>query len=177
MASVSRSIAGDTLTHVGGQHTRPFCLVRMTFGGEVIHLSEAGQVVWNGDTYVEGAVRVGTFSWTPDGDQEGTVELTNENNSASSLILNYGSVEVPVDIWLAHLDASGTLVTPELVVTGVLDGADIAPASTVCSVVTGRAKTEYLPYKTFTKAAGFNFLPKRGTIITWNNEKYVLEGA
>lgn len=65
--------------------------------------------------------------------------------------------------------------TPELLVTGVIDGATVGYDFSELTVYTSRAKTEFVPNRFFSVNTGFVNLPAPGTVIWWLNEKFILE--
>lgn len=70
---------------------------------------------------------------------------------------------------------TATFTTPELLTVGVLDGVDIGAEVTTLQVLTGNARTEFVPNKFFCPETGFNHLPVPGSIFYIGQEKFVLE--
>ena len=174
--TIKRTIPADVETEVVKQHTVPFFIVKMEFVAATSYMSEAQTVTFETNVYLEGAIKVGTFSWSPDGVQKGSVELLNENNAATALVLNNTVQDVPVTIYQVYSLTPTTNTTPVLYSKGVLSGSNIRPEKSVLGVLTSKAETDFAPRDFFTIEEGFNWLPPTGTVVTWADEKYVLEG-
>lgn len=216
MASVVRQIATDTQAAIIKQHTRPVMLVKIQFTAtQFAYLSETKEILWQGNTYVDGAVKVGQFRWNPDGDALGNIILMNNRSSATALVLSTDTTDAQVFIYQTYLSdsivpghveewrrvtstgdvrvtyagdrritqegtsAEDTLLsvftTPELIISGVIDGATVGYDQSELTVFTSRAKTEFVPNRFFSVGTGFPNLPAPGTVVYWLNEKFILE--
>lgn len=171
---VVRDLAADNLTEIAIDFTRPVYLVKMLLPAGSRYVSSGPQIVFNTDTYIEGQVSVGSFSWTADGVQEGKIILSNEANAASALILGATINDVAIEIYKTYLIAAGGNTTPVLYVSGVMDGATIGASESSVNVVSTTAQTAFLPPRYHTPAEGFNWLPIDGEVITWGTEVFVL---
>lgn len=174
--TVKRTLPANVLAVIDDQHTEPFHIVKIEFANATKYLSETQEVVFEGNTYVEGAIQVGSFRWGPDGTQSGAIRLLNENNAASALVLNDKVDDVVVTIYKVYSTGPATNTDPVVYVVGVLDGSALSPKEAVLKVVTSKADTEFVPNEFYTIEEGFNHLPPSGTVVQWANEKYVLQG-
>lgn len=173
MTTVKRTLPGDVETEIAEQQTVPFYLVKIEFASGTGYYSESYEVTFETNVYIEGGVRIGSFSWTPDGGQRGTIALQNENDAATALVLNNVVQDVPVTIYQTYKTSGGN-TTPVIYSRGVLNGSQITPKESVLGVLTSAAATEFAPRDFFTQEEGYNWLPADGTVVQWNNEKYVL---
>jgi hypothetical protein len=175
--TVRRNVATSQMEAVVAQHTRPVDLVHLGFAGQDQYLSSGSQVTWEGNNYLEGMVRVGNFSWTPDGEHNGSVTLLNENNAAASLVLSLGVRDVPVDVYKAHLDATGAVVGAELVFSGVIESDEISYGEVTLQVSVSRSRHEYVPNSYFVRRTNYlTRMPRPGRLIRWGTETYRIEG-
>ncbi len=171
---ISRVIGTDTATEIGIDLTRPVFLVKMSFDTADQFMSSGAQITFDSDVYVEGQVKVSTFTWNSDGVQTGKVSIHNENNVAAALILNEGVNDVPISIYLTYMIAAGGNTTPELVVAGSMDGGSLTSAMLSIRVLSTNAAAQFIPNRYYTDVEGFNHLPVDGSIITWGGETFEL---
>lgn len=169
-----RDLPSDVLTEIAIDFTRPVYLVRMEFPAGESYLSSGPQITFDGNTYNEGQVSVGSFVWTPDGSQSGTLTLSNENNAASALILAGSINDIVVNIYKTYLIAAGGNTTPQLYIKGSLDGSDIGASRSKVNVLSTTAQTSFIPSRYYTIAEGFNWLPIDGEVVTWGGDSFVL---
>lgn len=174
--TVQRTIPANVQTEMVKQQTRPFFIVKIEFESATSYLSEAQAVTFESNAYLEGAIKVRSFTWTPNGTQEGSIALLNENDAATALVLNNVIQDVPISIYKVYSTGPSTNTDPVLLIKGVMNGSDIRPAYSVLGVLTSTAETEFAPRSFYTIEEGFNWLPPVGTVVQWNGEKYVLEG-
>jgi len=172
---VIRRLDSTTLTEIDTNHTKPVYLVKMMFTEGEYYVSSGKAITFEGNVYVSGQVNVGTFRWSNPGQQEGDIELFNENNSASALVLNNKVSDVPIEIYKTYVKSDDSNTTPVLLVKGVMDEPVITPYSAKINVLSSRSLTEFIPRRYYTVSEGFNFLPSDGQVINWNNERFVLE--
>lgn len=172
---VTRNLPASALTEIAIDFTRPVFLVKMKFPAQERYVSTNVQITFEGNIYIEGQVSVGSFEWTSDGVQQGSIALSNEANSASALILGSTINDIEVEIYKTYLIAGGGNTTPVMFVRGVMDGADIGPDEAVIDVVSSTAQTAFLPNRYHTVHEGFNWLPVEGEVITWGSEVFVLQ--
>lgn len=175
MAEVRRTLPGTLQARVSDDHTRPVYLVSIYFAPGTEYMSSGPQVVSGGNTYLEGAVRVGSLQWTPDGGQEGRIYLSNESNAAAALVLANSLDEVQVDVAKVYLDAAGTPSDPEILVRGYASGFELTADEAAVDVVTARHDTALVPSRFFSEEFGFTHLPPAGKVIYWNGDRYELE--
>lgn len=173
--TVQRTVPANTQAVLTDQHTRPFFIVKIEFPGTTGYYSESQEVTFETNTYIEGAIRVGSFQWTGEGTQEGQIAFLNENDAATALVLNNQIQDTPISIYKTYSTSPTTNTDPVFMAKGVLSGSTISPKETIVGVLTSKAQTEFVPREFFTVEEGFNWLPAVGTVVTWNNEKYVLE--
>lgn len=176
MTTVRRNLPGDLGTVIAEQQTTPFFIVKIEFPTGTGYYSESWEVDFEGNTYIEGAIRLEKFNWTGDSVQSGRIALLNENDAATALVLNNTIQETPITIYQVYRRAVGTYTTPLIYARGVLSGANISPKESVIGVLTSRAETQFVPTAYFTSEEGYSALPPSGTVVQWNGEKYVLEG-
>ena len=173
--TISRSIGSDTGTEVAIDFTRPVHLVKMEFPSATSYMSTGPQITFDSNVYLEGQVNVGTFTWSSDGIQKGKINIHNENNVAAGLILNEGVNDISISIYLTYMIVGGSNSTPELLVSGVMDGGDLTAESLSISVVSTKSSAQYIPNRYYTEAENFRHLPVDGSVITWGGEKFTLE--
>ena len=102
MTRITRDVDAATLTAIALQHTQPVHLVRITINPEAptfLYYSEGLEISFNGNTYLEGAVKVGALSWDGEGEQGCTIEILNEAGVAASLFFAEDFYNALVDIW------------------------------------------------------------------------------
>jgi len=173
---VSRELPADVLAVVGQQNTQPFHIVKIEFSSGIQYLSEAQSVTFENNTYREGAVKVGSFVWGPDGRQFGNIGLLNENDVAAALMLSNVIQDIPISIYLVYSTGTSTNTTPVFLISGVLSGSNIGASVSSVGVLTSKAGTEFAPRDFYTVEEGFNHLPPTGTVVQWAGEKFVLQG-
>ena len=171
---VTRNIPAAAETEIAIDFTRPVFLVKMLIPGQERYVSTNIQITFEGNIYIEGQVRVGSFQWTSDGVQTGVITLSNEANAASALILGSTINDIGVEIYKTYLIAGGGYTPPALYVRGVMDGADIGPDKSRITGVSTTARSAFLPNRYHTIAEGFNWLPIDGETINWGSEVFVL---
>jgi hypothetical protein len=171
---IVRDIDSEVITEVERQHTQPIHLVRLELPGQVLYLSENRAVVFGGNVYDEGRVRVSSLQWGGDGSQSCVLEILNEDNFAASLVLNNQIADAVVTIWTTYLKPDGTNSAPVLYAYGTCDDTELDYDAARITVVTSRYKTSFLP-NYYAQTAGFNHLPPEGGIVAWNSTTYVLE--
>lgn len=172
---VIRDIPAAAVTEIAIDFTRPVFLVKMLIPGQTRYVSTNMQITFEGNTYIEGQVSVGSFQWTSDGSQTGILTLSNEANAAAALILGSTLNDIEVEIYKTYLIAGGGNTHPALYVRGVMDGATIGPSSSKVTVVSTTARQAGLPNRYHTAAEGFSWLPIDGEVITWGNEVFLLQ--
>lgn len=173
---ISRAIGADTDTEIAIDFTRPVFLVKMEFDTATQYVSSGPLISFESNTYVEGQVHVGTFTWDGDGNQSGKVKIYNENNSAASLMLNEGVNDIPITIYLTYMIAGGGgNTTPELLVAGTMNGGSLNAKELIISVLSTKVAGQFLPNRYYTIAEGFNHMPIDGSSIMWGGEKFILE--
>ena len=171
---ITRPVATDLLDASAVDFTRPIYLVKMLFPGGSRFLSTGPQVTFETNNYIEGQVSVKTFSWNMDGTQQGSIELSNEANAASALVLGSTTNDIPIEIYITYQLTASTFTVPQMYITGVMDGGDIKPDKATIQVVSTNAQSAFLPNRYHTPLEGFNWLPVDGEVITWGTEAFVL---
>jgi hypothetical protein len=171
---ITRAIGADLLAASEVDFTRPVYLVKLLFPGQTRYVSTGIQVTFESDIYIEGQVSVKTFSWNMDGTQQGAIELSNEANAASALVLGATTNDIPIEIYVAYQLTATTVTVPQLYVSGVMDGGDVKPDFTTIQVVSTTARESYIPNRYHTALEGFNWLPVDGEVIVWGTEAFVL---
>lgn len=172
---IKRPVAAATVTELAIDFTRPVYLVKMLFPDQTRYLSTGEQLIFNSDTYIEGQLSVASFNWNSDGGQTGRLILSNENNSASSLILNNTTNDVLVEIYITYLISGGGNTDPEYYAVGSMDGAKLNAKEAIIEVVGTTTKSSFVPLRYHTEREGFNWLPSNGDLINWGDEVFVLQ--
>jgi hypothetical protein len=172
---VVRNISAESQAEIAIDFTRPVFLVKMLIPGQPRYVSSGVQITHGGDIYIEGQVSVGSFQWTADGVQTGSITLSNEANAASALILGSTINDIDIEIYKTYLIAGGGNTSPQMYVRGVMDGADIDPEEARVTIVSTTARAAFLPNRYHTAAEGFSWLPVDGEVITWGNEIFLLQ--
>lgn len=172
---IVRALEVGTSDELAQQHVRPFHLAKITFGEGMYFVSEGPEIVFGGDTYLEGRCELGQFTWTPDGQQEGEIRLLNDGNAASALALNNRVAGAPITVYLVYQKEDGSFTTPEVYAVGALDQAIIEPDQVVAEIKTTGAGTTFFPNRSYSQNNGFNYLPIPGMVVVWGDERYELE--
>ena len=172
---VIRSLPADVQTEIAIDFTRPVYLVKMLFPSGTRYLSTNIQIDYDGDTYIEGQVSVGSFIWNADGSQSGSITLSNEANAASALLLAGTTNDVLIEIYKTYLISGGGNTTPVVYSKGSMDGGTIGASKSVVQVVSTTAQSAFVPNRYHTVDEGFNWLPVSGETITWGEEIFVLQ--
>jgi hypothetical protein len=174
MTERSRQLAGDNLTQIAVDYTRPVYLIQMVFPTGTTYISSGIQISFDGNVYPEGQVSVNTFRWDADGTQEGSITLSNESNIASALILAGTVNDIEIIIYKTYLIAGGGNTTPEFYVRGAMDGTSLSPEKAVIGVLSTTSRTAFVPNRYHTMSEGFNWLPVSGETIMWGDEAFIL---
>ena len=175
MVEVKRNLPADAQTEIAIDFTRPVYLVKMLVPSGTIYMSTGPQITFDGDVYNEGQLSVGNFVWSPDGSQTGQLELANENNAASALLLTGTLNDVVVEIYQTYLIAGGGNTAPQLYVRGSMDGSTIGASRSIVNVLSTTAQTASVPTRYYTIEEGFNWLPIDGEVVTWGDEVFLLQ--
>lgn len=178
MAATTRPLPSGVPAAITARLTRPFKLVRMEFPAPygVKCYSTGPVVLFNGENYLPDLCEVGELTWNGDGEQEGKVELYNDDsNSASLMILQAGISEVPVEVFDCYHLLNGDTTPPILTAKGTLTDSDIEPMSVILTMTAVGEQAEIIPNRYVTRSAGFNWLPKPGSSIKWGTETYIFE--
>ncbi len=171
---IKRNLPSAVETELAIDFTRPVYLVKMLFTGSIVHVSSNIQIVFDSDTYIEGQVAVGSFTWNANGAQQGRIILSNEGNSASALILGGTINDVPIEIYKTYLISGGGNTAPQLWVKGVMNGSKVGASRSSIDVLSTTASTSFIPSRYHTVAEGHNWLPVDGEVITWGEELFLL---
>lgn len=155
--------------------TRPVYLVKMLFSTGTVHMSSGQQITFEGNIYIAGQVSVGTIRANASGQQSGDIVLSNENNSATALILGNSVNDVLIEIYQTYIISAGGNTHPQMYLKGSMDGARVGPSSSRVRVLSTASETGFVPSRYYTAAEGFNWLPIDGEIIIWNGEVFVLQ--
>lgn len=153
----------------------PVYLVCFHFPGDPFYVSSQRQVVIDGIEYRAHGVELGkAIEFLDHTTTDVTLYLTNENNLASALILNYGLRGVEVTIREVQFREDGTHTPPVLLFKGECGSVRLRPEYAEISLKKPRARTRFAPDITFSPANGFNHLPQAGEVVVINGEKYQL---
>lgn len=173
---IVRDIDAGNLAAVTDDHTKPIHLVKLEFEAETVFLADTYDVTHDGDDYIGGMCKVSDLSWDGAGSQSCTIEIMNEDNFAADLVLGNSFAGATATVWLVHRKHDNTFTDPVLYVIGGCDDAELVPAGARFVVVATKYRTEHVPNRYFTQANGFNFLPPENVVITWNGNRYLLQG-
>lgn len=154
---------------LAGPVTQPGYLVELGFS-TVLRLSTAGDVTWDGKTWVDADVRVDGLSAGESGQAAASLTLGNADGAFGVLLMSQTAIDIPVRIWSRSGGSSA------LEFSGVIDGAEIGlecrlPLLPVSSVF-GTA-----PRRVIGPSSGFNALIPAGSRIVMGTQTYVLERA
>jgi len=173
---MSRTLVGTTNSGVAAAVTEPGYLVQIDFSAPV-RLSSRGDVSWSSNAWVAWDIRIGGL--LSDGSvsaQNGSLQLGNTDYTIGALVLAEGVAGRAVNIWKFY-GATPATGDPVLIFSGVADDATIEPDGGTVNIGLQQqgGMTLYCPRTYITRAAGFSFLPARGTLIQWNGETFKLE--
>ena len=173
---MTRTISGPLTTAIGLDVVSPGYLIEILFGTP-LRLSTRGTLSWNSltwttwDARVQGlGIEAGRSSGT------GSLVLGNADYSISALVLGEGVANRAVHVWKFYGE-SPALADPVHVFSGIADDAQIDPTRGIVTIdlVQANARALFAPRFYVTPEMGFSHLPPVGTVINWNDERYVLE--
>lgn len=149
--------------------TSPLYLVELQFTTPV-YLSSGEQYTWDGKVWKSAPIEIGSINTSPSGDQSTSMRLANHDRVYGALMMQHRLERVPVRIWL--VDVEDTQYPPELMIAGVLDGAQIGD-SVQASVIAHTVEYGGSP-RIICAPPLMNHLPKPGTELSWGTVKYVI---
>ena len=167
---MARSLPTSLQGELGQQTTRPGYLIYIGFDTP-LRLCTFKDVVWDGHSWSLSPCDVSLA-----GPDRASIQLDNSSNVASSLILNEGINGKEIKIWVVYFDSTGAATDPYLFFEGTGDGADLTdPLFAVVMAVAGSKNNLYHPRKRICEATGFHYLPEPGQVVSWGNNRVVLE--
>jgi len=176
---MSRTLAGDVTSEVVKTATRPFHIAKLGFTSGDLFVSEGKAITYSSDSYVEGALRVGSLTWSSDGEQRADIALLDDGTGSTlSVALNNQIADTPVTVWLTYdTDPGGAgFATPTLLAKGVLNPTKITEDEVTMSITAYNVKDKGFPDQYVTKDNGFNYLMKEGDVVSWAGERYEIGG-
>lgn len=174
---MSRALDSTLLDALAAPATRPGYFIEYLFSTPVRHCTR-GTIEWNGNEWVAWDVRVSGIDVNgAQASQRGTLSIRDPDFAFSTLVLDEGISERPINIWKFYGDL------PELgdavqIFSGVGDSAsiDAANARTELALAFAGGRTLSSPRRYITRDQGFSQLPAPGTIINWGGENFALRG-
>ena len=168
-----RTLSTTTSTEVAKVITQPFYVAYLGFPAPV-RLSTRGAVTWNSQTWLEEDLKIQALSTSKGAILSGALRIANHTNTYSSLILNNGVANRICKIWALYGAGPYSAGDAVLLFDGVMDGADIGVYVKI-QITSQSLRTSFVPRFTCAPPV-FNHMPPRGTVITWQNEQFILEG-
>jgi hypothetical protein len=172
---VTRTLAGDVSPEIIKTSVKPFHIAKLEFGTATAYVSESQEVVFEGFTYISGGLNVGSMSWDVRGVQKAGLFLVDDNGSAISLALNNSIADTPATLWLVYSLSPTTNSTPTKLVEGYLSPGKISEDGIDLTIEQLNTAQEHFPRQYVTKGTGFDNLPRAGQIVTWGDERFLLE--
>lgn len=156
--------------------TQPGWLVEIGFETP-LRLSSRGTVEVLGNTFTGWDVQVtGIAIDAAKPATAGTLTLGDHDQSISALVLGEGLAGREVRVWRYFAEAVED-DDPVLMFYGVAGASSGGAARRVTAALIAReASVLYSPRRYLTRETGFSFLPPAGKVITFNGERYQLEG-
>ena len=172
---VLRTVPADNQTEAEATFQTPRYFVEINLlSGSDLYLSTGKTQTWNGPTYVGNAVRVDKLQFLADGSQKGELEILNTGGEAISQVLQSNTAESSVTIWKYFETAAG-FTTPLEIFAGVFDGLTLSQESVVVGLASVSLSSLYIPNEYITHENGFTWLPKVGSIVNWEEDRYIME--
>jgi hypothetical protein len=173
---VSRDLSSGFTTEAAKAKTAPGYLLEIGFTSP-LRLSSRADVTWNGNIWitwgfsVEGMQTDGTSS-----DVQGSITLSNTDNSIGTLLLQQGIADRSIKLWKFYGTAPGRF-DPLPIISAAGNGATFMKNLTQVRItlMASGGRSLYSPRLYCTRENGFSILPPRGTIIAWNGEQFTLE--
>lgn len=175
---MSRTIGTNIATEVAAAVTRPGYLVEIMFTSPV-RVSSRGAFAWDGRDWTAWDLAIAGLGVDGGASSlDGSVTLGNADYSIGALVLAEGVSGRAVKVWKFYGETPAA-DDPVLLFSGVGNNATINPTRGTVQITLQQSagKTLYAPRTYIGRAAGFNHLPARGTLITWNGETFRLEPA
>ena len=152
---------------------RPVLLVEIHFSN-ILYLSSYKSLVWNDINWLKSDIDIRSFSFRKNGIIEGSLSIGNTGNSINYYVLNEGITNKVIKIFLSYFDEEGNLAEPFNIFHGIGDKSEITTLTTIISFTNEFLDTSRSPRFRICKENGFNWLPKPGTKLTWNNQTIIL---
>jgi hypothetical protein len=136
---MSRNLTTAMKTALAGVVVRPVLLVQQEFRGTTINIwTGLGPLVWDGKTWlgVGDLLAVSELEENSDVSAKGmTISLKGVKSSDISLALAGMARNKPGKIWLALLDASGSVIAnPKIMFSGKLDTCTVEDGADTCTI-------------------------------------------
>ena len=173
-----RSLSDNSTSAISAPITSPGYLVSIDFD-DPLYLSTRGDILWNSQTWHSYNIRLsGLNVSSTSAAMTGTMTIADPDFSFTTLTLESGIADRAINIYTFYGDAPGD-DDPVLIFEGVGDSASFSPSTAQISItlILSSSQKMMCPRRYISKALGFNFLPPTGSIITWNNEQFVLQGS
>jgi hypothetical protein len=171
-----RTLTTPTSDAASALTTQPGWLVEIGFTTP-LRLSSRGTVETLGNTFTGWDVQVSGIA--VDGTRpatSGSLTLGDHDQSISALVLGQGLAGREVRVWRYFAEAIDDL-DPVLMFFGVAaQSAGGAARQIQVALVAREASVLYSPRRYMTRESGFSVLPPTGKVITFNGERYALQG-
>ncbi len=168
-----RALSGPTAAALAGPITRPILLIELSLA-PVQRWSTGGPVTWDGYTWSESGARVEELRELPGAAVEGRISAPNADGALGTLLLSQGATDVPCRIWALYGDGPYALGDAVLLFGGVTDGAEHGLRVTLDLITAARRRLTAPRLRCAPPLC--NHLPPSGTVVSWNGERYALEG-
>ena len=172
---MAKDIPATIKSEIAKTTTRPGFLVYIGFSTP-LRLCSWGSMSYSGYTWDKADVDVIDYSVDASGYRQLNVVLGNNDNTMSAIVLSEDLTNVAIKAWKVYFDSDGDPTDPYLMFSGVANGVDLSPqTSVVLKAITRNAKTLFSPRKRVCKSSGFHYLPYPGQVIVWGSNSIVLE--
>jgi hypothetical protein len=164
-----RSATAATNNALTATVTEPIILVELGFTS-VLRYSSRSDVTWNGLHWSGGRLAGKApfnFRTTQTGDVVGAVNLVNNDNAISAIVLNETARGKNCKIWYLYGVAPYAVGDAQEIFNGDMDGATLADIATIELISTG-ARDQWTPRILFSPEF-FNHMLPAGSEVAWGN--------
>jgi hypothetical protein len=169
---MGRALTSLITTEIARTVTAPFHLIKIDFP-TVARLSTGATVAYGGYTWTGGTATLDDLRALPGGALEGSLSISNTNDSIGATVLATDLSDTAVTIWALY--GAGPFVSGDAlqVFTGVLDGADLTPTRVRLGIVSAGRRRLTGP-RLYCQPPTCNHMPPPGTRIVWGGDVYIL---
>lgn len=169
--TLSTLLAGEVVKTV----TAPFFLIQLGWT-PISYLSTGPTTAYAGQSWISGTATLESLTTTPGGGLEGSISLTNTDDSMGALVLGADLSQTAVAIWAAY--GAGPFAAGDLaqIFDGVIDGADISATRVQLGIVSSARRRQTGP-RLYCQPPLCNHIPPAGKTITWGGAEYTFESG